>query len=292
MAKTWVESISAFHRVPVFKQVTIVLIPYALYATLVYLLDLFAVGEWLSIRSNFHALLGTVLGLLLVFRTNTAYDRWWEGRKLWGQLVNDSRNLAIKIQSCVRASEVERQLLGVKLISFSYALKGHLREGIRLNELPGFTSETDEPLHVPAFVSRSLYEQFERWRRQDQLDGFEMLFLDRHAAALMDICGACERIKKTPIAVSYRWFLRQSVAIYLLTLPWGLVEEFQVWVIPAVALIGYFMIGIELIAEDIEEPFGTGADDLKLDDLCLGIEESVSDILRRHRNVAPSKFQQ
>ncbi|MCA9095154.1 MAG: hypothetical protein KDA68_16825 [Planctomycetaceae bacterium] len=283
MAKTWVESISAFHRAPVFKQVAIVLTPYAFYTALVYLLDRFVIGEWLSIQSNFHALLGTVLGLLLVFRTNTAYDRWWEGRKLWGQLVNDSRNLAIKIQSCVRAPEVERQLLGVKLISFAYALKDHLRGNVRLNELPGFTNEIDQPQHVPAYVSRSLYEQFEKWRTQDQLDGFEMLFLDRHAAALMDICGACERIRKTPIAASYRWFMRQLVGIYLLTLPWALVDDFQIWVIPSVTLIGYFMIGIELIAEDIEEPFGTGADDLKLDDLCQGIENSVSDILKRHR---------
>lgn len=283
MAKSWVESISTFHRAPVFKQVAIVLTPYCLYVAIVYLLDRYLIGDWLSIRSNFHALLGTVLGLLLVFRTNTAYDRWWEGRKLWGQLVNESRNLAIKIQSCVRAPEVERQLLGVKLISFSFALKGHLRDDVRLNELPGFSNDSDLPRHVPAYVSRCLYEQFERWRTQQQLDGFEMLFLDRHASALMDICGGCERIRKTPIAASYRWFLRQSVGIYLLTLPWGLVDDFQVWVIPAVSLIGYFMIGIELIAEDIEEPFGTGADDLKLDELCHGIETSVSDILRRHR---------
>ncbi len=283
MAKTWVESISEFHKTPVFGQVALVLVPYSAYATVVYLLDRFFLGEWLAIRPNLHALLGTVLGLLLVFRTNTAYDRWWEGRKLWGQLVNDSRNLAIKIQSCVRAPEVERQLLGVRLISFSYALKDHLRGEARLTKLPGFTNDQDQPNHVPAYVSRSLYEQFERWRGQDQLDGFEMLFLDRHAASLMDVCGACERIKKTPIADSYRWFLRQLIGLYLLSLPWALVEDFQAWEIPTVALIGYFMIGIELIAEDIEEPFGTGADDLKLDEICQGIESSVSDILKRHR---------
>jgi len=286
MANTWVGALSAFHKAPVFKQVALVLVPYTGYAALVYLVDRFLIGEWLAIRPNLHALLGTVMGLLLVFRTNTAYDRWWEGRKLWGQLVNDSRNLAIKIQSCVRAPELERQMLGVRLISFAHALKDHLRGESRLSKLPGFSNDAEKPEHIPAYVVRSMYEQFERWRREDQLDGFEMLFIDRHSASLMDICGACERIKKTPIAASYRWFLRQLIGIYLVTLPWALVEDFQMWEIPTVALIGYFMIGIELIAEDIEEPFGTGADDLKLDEICQGIENSVSEILKRQRQCA------
>lgn len=248
-----------------------------------------AVPAWLEnslwkglveIHANFHALLGLVLGMLLVFRTNTAYDRWWEGRKLWGQLVNECRNLAIKVQSCVQAGESEKRKLLAWLSAFAFALKEHLRDGVRLNELEGFHETTDDPDHVPAHLSQKIYGQLEAWRRAGQIGEIELLFLDRHAAALMDICGGCERIRKTPISLSYRRFLRQVITFYLLTLPWGVAADLGVWTIPAAATIGYFMIGIELLAEDIEDPFGLHIDDLHLDDLCAGIDRSIREIGR------------
>src|SRR5438132_9527807 len=94
-----------------------------------------------SLAAQFHGVLGLILGTLLVFRTNTSYDRWWEGRKLWVQLVNDSRNLAIKVETCVRADLADKQRLGRWLSDFAFALKGHLRGKIRLTDLPGFANE-------------------------------------------------------------------------------------------------------------------------------------------------------
>jgi putative membrane protein len=220
----------------------------------------------LTVGSQLHGVLGLVLGTLLVFRTNTSYDRWWEGRKLWGQLVNDSRNLAIKVATCVHADKADVKALGQWLIDFSLALKGHLRGGIVLQQLPGFESSKAQPKHVPAYLS-------------DQIGGFELLFLDQHASSLMNICGACERIQKSPISVSYRWFIRQSIVIYLFTLPWGLMKDFELWTIPAMVLLSYFMIGVEMIAEEIEDPFGDGEDDLRLDDMCRTIEQSVNEIM-------------
>ena len=99
--------------------------------------------------------------------------------------------------------------------------------------------------------------------------------LDQHATSLMNVCGACERIQKSPISASYRWFIRQMIGIYLLTLPWGLVETFGWWTIAAASLLSYFMIGVEMIAEEIEDPFGVTEDDLRLDALCHTIESSV-----------------
>src|SRR5581483_8667479 len=114
--------------------------------------------------AEFHGFLGLILGTLLVFRTNTSYDRWWEGRKLWGQLVNDIRNLAIKVQTCVRASAAEKQRLGRWLTDFAWALKEHLRGGVELNQLPGFADATERPQHVPSYISTKIYDQFEAWR--------------------------------------------------------------------------------------------------------------------------------
>jgi ion channel-forming bestrophin family protein len=193
------------------------------------------------------------------------------------------------VQTCVRADQADKLRLGQWLSDFAFALKGHLRGGVRLADLPGFAGIKieQEPRHVPAYIAGRIYEQFEEWRQDDQLGGFELLFLDQHAAALMNVCGACERIQKSPISLSYRWFIRQSIAIYLLTLPWGLVETFGWWTDPAVAMLGYFMVGVEMIAEQIEDPFGDSEDDLMLDDLCQTIERSVREILSEQSLVPP-----
>src|SRR5437764_13739205 len=128
MVRAWV----SVHNTPVFSVIAGVVAALTAYAAVVVLLD-----RWLNINvppqaAQFHGFLGLVLGTLLVFRTNTSYDRWWEGRKLWGQLVNDSRNLAIKVQTCVRADPAAVQRLGRWLVEFAYALKTHLRGSVAL----------------------------------------------------------------------------------------------------------------------------------------------------------------
>lgn len=279
MIRPWVAVLASFHNTPVFARIWSAVALAGGYSALVLLFDRYVLIDTITVTSELHAVLGLVLGTLLVFRTNTSYDRWWEGRKLWGQLVNDSRNLAIKIETCVHADESEKDQFSQWLIDFAYALKGHLRGGIQLAQLPGFETSTERPLHVPAFLSERIYDQLERWRQAEQIGGFELLFLDQHAASLMNICGACERIQKTPISISYRWFIRQSIAIYLVTLPWGLMENFGWWTIPAMILASYFMVGVEMIAEEIEDPFGDHEDDLRLDDICRTIETSVTEIM-------------
>jgi putative membrane protein len=275
MVRSWV----AFHNTPIFARINLAVLATMVYAWAVVFLERNLWPEIQTVGVGFHSFFGLILGVLLVFRTNTSYDRWWEGRKLWGQLINDSRNLAIKVQTCVQAPEADKLRLGQWLIDFAIALKDHLRGGARLQNLPGFEQTTDRPVHVPAYVSARIYGQLEQWRRAEQLGGFELLFLDSHAASLMQICGACERVQKSPISVSYRWFIRQSIAIYLLTLPWAILDNFVYWSIPAEAMLAYFMIGLEMIAEDIEDPFGMSQDDLKLDDYCQTIRASVHEIL-------------
>jgi len=280
MVRPWLSVLTSFHNTPVFGRLWETVAALTVYSVGVMLVDRLWFNVDFGAGAQFHGVLGLILGTLLVFRTNTSYDRWWEGRKLWGQLVNDSRNLAIKVETCVRADAAEKQRLGRWLSDFAVALKQHLRGHVRLSDLAGFQNgPIVQPQHVPAYIAARIYEQFEDWRQTEQLGGFELLFLDQHAASLMNICGACERIQKSPISVSYRWFIRQSIAIYLLTLPWGLMRSFGWWTVPAVAMLAYFMIGVEMIAEQIEDPFGVDEDDLRLDDLCATIDKSVREIL-------------
>ncbi len=279
MFRSWVAILTSLHCTPIAARIWGSVALSTAYAALVCWVEYTFFDEFVELGSQIFAVMGLVLGTLLVFRTNTSYDRWWEGRKLWGQLVNDSRNLAIKVETCVHADEAEKDQLGQWLIDFAYALKGHLRGGIQLAQLPGFETSTERPKHVPAYLSEKIYDQLERWRQAELLGGFELLFLDQHASSLMNICGACERIQKSPISISYRWFIRQSIAIYLIAFPWGLVKDFDWWTVPVMALISYFMLGVEMIAEEIEDPFGDHEDDLKLDDICRAIEGSVREIM-------------
>ena len=271
--------LQSFFRCPIIARLAVYVLMLGVYAAVVVLIDQWYLHDLLILRSTIHTLLGLVLGGLLVFRTNTAYDRWWEGRKLWGQLVNDIRNLAIKVQACVQAPIEEKQRFAEHLIAFPQALRdhlrGHLREPARLSDYPGFADIAVNPPHVPLAIAHSLYHELESWKRDRELGAIELLFLDQHAAALMNICGACERILKTPLSHSWQRFIRQSIAIYLITMPWGMVEDLSWFTVPTVMLVSYFMIGMETTAEDVEQPFGLDPDDLPLDEICATIEKSV-----------------
>ena len=111
------------------------------------------------------------------------------------------------------------------------------------------------------------------------------MLLDQHFNVFMDVCGACERIKSTPLAVSYRAFLRQGILMNILILPWAIIPIFGDWMgIPIILIASYFLIGLELIAESIEEPFGVDGDDLPLDTICNNIQKTVAEILSVNDN--------
>lgn len=250
-----------------------------------------AIAVWQELRlfdegaaapSQLHAALAIVLGWLLVFRTNTAYDRWWEARKLWGRLVNISRNLAIKATTF--APTQNPQQLERLMVAFPYALKDHLRQGAKLSQLPGFDDKdeaVESPQHVPNYVSQQIYLELERWRLAGSLNHEQWRVLDEELRLLLDICGGCERIRNTRVVRSYRVFARQCTVLYLLTLPWGIALEFGWWTVPMTTLTAYFMVGLETVAEHVEEPFGYDEDDLDLEGLCGTIEKTVQEIVQR-----------
>ena len=113
MVRPWVAVLTSFHNTPIFGRIWATVAALAGYAAFVVFVDRQFGIQLAAVGAQFHAFLGLVLGTLLVFRTNTSYDRWWEGRKLWGQLVNDSRNLAIKVQTCVRADSSDKLRLEI-----------------------------------------------------------------------------------------------------------------------------------------------------------------------------------
>lgn len=288
-AKSWLLAFTRFHRIPVFKRVWIYLAVMAAYTCLIDWLThdktmTRALGHTVVKEAGAAAFGSVVMGILLVFRTNTAYERWNEGRKLWGQLVNDSRNIAFKVRSFVNVPEMDKIQFGQLVISFSFALKHHLRNSTPSEPLPGLGKTNQEIKHLPVHVTGKIFDMLHTWKQAGYIDQLTLIMLDYHVRAFMDVCGACERIKNSPIAVSYRAFMRQGIIMNLFVVPWLISTEFPlIWGLPLILIGTYFLIGLELIAEDVEEPFGKDGDDLPLDTICATIRSTVTDILGLHK---------
>lgn len=229
--------------------------------------------------SQVHTALSLVLGCLLVFRTNTAYGRWWEARTLWGALVNATRNLAIKVRCLAPLTSEEKASLRKQLTLFPKVLVEHLRHvpsRVGSSREDGGSSDWD---HRPAETVHKIYQWLAKAKSDGRIDGDALRVIDMELAKLLDVCGGCERIARTPIVRSYRIFARQCTVLFLLTFPWGIANDFGWWTIPMTTISAYFMLGMEIVAEDVEDPFGLDEDDLDLEGLCVTIERSVNEIL-------------
>jgi putative membrane protein len=211
-------------------------------------------------------------------RNRSAYERWWEGRRLWGQLVNDSRNLAWKIRSYLSQEAIDQSRFDRLLIGFAEALRDHLRSGITLQQVSGFERERDQPQHVPSYLAGRMIGWISQWQREELIDPRTMQVIDVHWRGLLDVCGACERIRHTPMSVSYRTMLRLGIALNVLAAPWFIVLEVGLWSIPALMILCFFLVGVEVIDTAVEEPFGTDLDDLPLSTYCRTIRTSVEEI--------------
>lgn len=232
----------------------------------------------------FHSILGVILGLFLVLRTNTAYDRWWEGRKLWGQLVNDSRQMAIKIHAFLPKEAIEHREFFRRMIpNEAFSMKEHLRDSILVGEMDLFDEATKQRVitskHRPNMINKLLYERVMMCHAEGLLSDHQLFILDKEIKGFTDIIGACERIKSTPIPYSYSMFIKKFLFIYSLTLPVSFIWELHYWTVPVVMLAFYFLVSVELIAEEIEDPFGNDINDLPLNELALKIKRNVSEIL-------------
>jgi putative membrane protein len=236
-------------------------------------------GAWAAgWATAFGIINGVILGALVGFRTKAAYDRWWEGRILWGQLTNDSRNLCLKATALADPPEEDRRELARLVAGFAAALMRHLRPA-GAHPIPGFAHDPDAPRHVPAHLAGQVFALLARWRKSDRIDGHAQQLLDTHAAALMNVCGGCERIRNTPLPGSYLSLVRHGLILSFLLLPWHLTNTLGVWALGLQAVLVYFMFGVELVAEEVEQPFAFDPDDLPLEQFCETIRANAAEIL-------------
>lgn len=230
-----------------------------------------------------HTLIGFVMGLLLVFRTNTAYDRWWEGRKQWGALVNNTRYLAIKINHLIPENEEKKTFINL-IKHYPIALKNHLRDTIDFSEmqLPDHQKNKLQLFkNIPNGFIDLMMKQLVEWKKNKTISDIELLLLDKEVKNFIDIQGACERIKNTPIPFSYTVFIKKFIFIYVLTVPFGFLPDFGYWTIGVTMFVFYVFVSLELIAEEIEDPFGNDDNDLPTDDLSEKIYANIDEIVTK-----------
>ncbi len=286
--KEWVRIIFSIHKADTLRKLFPLLIFIFLYTSVfAYLiLGYWRVGETADLRnlSIIHSLLGFVISLLLVFRTNTAYDRWWEGRKQWGNLINASRNIALKLNHLLKdASQEERVYFGKMIGNYCVALKNHLRKTNFHHEYEHIETfpiqRTGEDTHVPNHLMNLIQARIYELHRKGMFLAEHLIILDSELRQFTEICGACERIKNSPIPYSYSSFLKKFIIIYCFSLPVGYIFSLHYLIIPFVVFVFYVLASLEVIAEEIEDPFGSDANDLPLDRMCETIKRSLKEIL-------------
>ena len=266
--KNWVRILLDFPRSPVFKTLFIDVLLAGAWGGLVTWLETDVMRVAVPLGPSILSILGIILGLLLVFRTNTAYDRWWEGRRLWGQMLNVTRALAHQLDAQLPDDAPQRGRYAELLAEFPAALAAHLR---RPRGAPG--------PHVPNRVVRELSRLLHGDIARGALPRESNVSLTPLLVAFDDITGACERIRNTPIPFSYSSYVKQFVLLYALVLPFGLVREFGYGTIVASMLVFFATMGLELLATEVEEPFGTDRNDLPTDEIAARAAADARDLM-------------
>jgi putative membrane protein len=284
--KSWYSLITHSYSRHVMRTLRPALLFMAVYTSVICYLVL-EVFHWdelkLQSTTSMHSLLGIVLGLFLVFRTNSAYDRWWEGRRLWGSMVNNTRNFAFKLNAFLPEEDLATRSFFLKMIpNFVVSVKDSLRKNINLNHFDSADEDLQEKLkdikHVPNKLSSMMYNRVADLYARKVITGDQLFLLDRELKEFSDILGGCERIKNTPIPYSYSMYIKKFIFIYIVTLPFGFVTLTQYVTVLIVVLISFVIFSVELIAEEIEDPFGKDINDLPTDELSVKIKDNVEEI--------------
>ena len=224
-----------------------------------------------------HTLIGVALGLLIVFRNNCSYDRYWEGRKLWGGLVNASRNLLRGASAYIGDAKELANLVA----AYSLALKQHLRNNKDIAEIealvsPQIYSQATAAANPPSIIAYYMSAWIKARFDEKKIDSHTAYGLEMQIRTMLDSQGGCERILRTPIPFAYAVHIKQLLMLYLLTLPFILVIPMSWVAIPTVAAIAFGLLGIEEAGVEIEDPFGDDPNDLPVEAMCATIARDTT----------------
>ena len=238
-------------------------------------------------------IIGLPLAIFLGFRNSAAYDRYWEARKLWGDLVVKSRNLSRQCQSLIAGQLPVNAGLGLgdvrvrmiyRAIAFSCALRDLLRETDRCGEykhclLESEWQQLESVSNKPDRLMQAMGADLGSCLKEGRIDPCLVASIDTTLSAMVFAAASCERIKSTLIPFSYTLLLHRTAYLYCFLLPFGLVDTIGFMTPFVVAIVAYTFFGLDALGDEIEEPFGTDANDLALDSICRAIEISLRESL-------------
>lgn len=238
-------------------------------------------------------MVGAAMGLLLIFRTNAGYDRWWEARKLWGGIVNQSRNLAISGVAYGPQDDEWREEFVRWSATFAHVSRASLRgqpPGQEVASLVGqeWCWRIADAGHMPNFVALRLATLLRTASSEMGLDRMAFLQIDKERAMLIDHIGACERILKTPLAKAYSIKVRRFLLLFLLTLPFVLLHRLETfWLIPPISmLVAYLVLALDCIGTELQNPFSEkNLSHLPLTEISEAIERNALDVLREIKQI-------
>lgn len=251
-------------------------------ATMIYLLQL-ATEPDISIEIGPHEVGGAILGLLLAFRTNAGYERWWEARRLWGGITNQSRNLVLAALSYGPASPQWRGRIARWTAAFAHAVRARLRGEQEIPELPGLLSPDEiararAAAHVPNYISARIAHLLREAADRNELSPVGLLAAEQARAGLIDHLGGCERIRNTPLPAVYTITLRRFIFLFLVSLPFALLHKLKAdWLTPGVtAVVAYVLLALDHIGVELRRPFSTESlSHLPLDEICGNIQRDL-----------------
>lgn len=237
-------------------------------------------GVRVHLPAGVHETSAAVIALILAFRTNTAYNRFWEGRSLWGAIVNASRNLAQIAECHVKDGTDEAREFSTWIVVFAWVTRRRLRSETSWPEIerllgpPDFTALAEAP-HPSLFAARRLSSIISHWIEQRRVDPMMGVNAQRLVASLVDSLGGCEKIAKTPSPLGHVLLMERFIALYLATLPFMLVTRIEMLTPVATMLIAYPILLLDALGAALDDPFGHDPSHLPLTRICLTIEKDL-----------------
>ena len=263
-----------------------------IFSFLIYFYQTHIATEPVPLNPSVFAILGISLAIFHGFCNNAAYDRFWEGRKLWGTLVWLSRNIARQVLTLPNVSMAEKQAFIRHQIAFVHSLRQQLRgEDNTANLQRLLTVEEQQAVVGQDFIALRLTQimgqMLANWQAEQKIDVWQWQSLDNTLGEIAHIQAGCERINNTPIPYAYFVLLHRTVYLYCFMLPFGLGNAIG-WVTPfVVSFVGYTFMALNEIVDEISEPFGTGENELPLGMMCDTIETQLA--MLSHQQFAPEQ---
>lgn len=246
------------------------------------------------IDPSIFTLFGIALAIFMGFRNTVSYERYWEARKLWGALLNDTRSLAIQTHTLLDRKNYKKQQTEFinLLIALVHALKHQLRDTDPKTDMDRLlTNGYDEELQVavfkPVFILKELGIWINTAKRDGKLNKMTQVAFDSNLKNLSDIIGGCERIASTPIPYTYSVLLHRTVYLYCFLLPFGFLKSMSCILPFVIVFVGYTFVALEAIADELEDPFGIEPNDLALESMSVMIENTLIEIDDRKITVCP-----